>query len=158
MTVVSSTDRPKSVRNRCVMEVFGGILCCPLVFEFSVGIGVLSKDWVRSPSFSLYVYVTYWCFQNFAGSHDKRYQFVVATYWKIYFLPFITARQKPMQMIKLAFLEIYIKIILHKWQLFKVFVHMSSQHQYWSPCWIAALGLYPILSWKHAKFITLNRM
>ena len=30
----------KSVRNRCVIEVFGGVcVCCPLVFEFSVGIG-----------------------------------------------------------------------------------------------------------------------
>ena len=32
--------RPKSVRNRCVIEVFGCVcVCCPLVFEFSVGIG-----------------------------------------------------------------------------------------------------------------------
>ena len=31
-------------------------MCCPLVFEFSVGIGGgLSYDWVRSPSFSLEV-------------------------------------------------------------------------------------------------------
>ena len=38
--LVTPTDRPKSVRNRCVIEVFGGVsLCCPLVFEFSVGIG-----------------------------------------------------------------------------------------------------------------------
>ena len=40
MTVVTPTDRPKSVCNRCVIEVFGGVLCCPLVFEFSVGIGI----------------------------------------------------------------------------------------------------------------------
>ena len=38
MAVVTPTDRPKAVRNRCVSEVFGGFLCCPLVFEFSVGI------------------------------------------------------------------------------------------------------------------------
>ena len=38
--LVTPTDRPKSVRNRCVIEVFGGVcVCCPLVFEFSVGIG-----------------------------------------------------------------------------------------------------------------------
>ena len=38
--LVTPTDRPKSVRNRCVIEVFGGVcMCCPLVFEFSVGIG-----------------------------------------------------------------------------------------------------------------------
>ena len=40
MIVVTPTDRPKSVHNRCVIEGFDGILCCPLVFEFSVGIGV----------------------------------------------------------------------------------------------------------------------
>ena len=41
MTVVTTTDRPKSVRNRCVIDVFGGVfVCCPLVFEFSVCIGV----------------------------------------------------------------------------------------------------------------------
>ena len=40
MTAVTPTDRPKSIRNRCVIEVFGGVLCCPLVFEFSVGIRV----------------------------------------------------------------------------------------------------------------------
>ena len=38
--LVTPTNRPKSVRNRCVIEVFGGVcVCCPLVFEFSVGIG-----------------------------------------------------------------------------------------------------------------------
>ena len=41
--LVTPTDRPKSVRNRCVIEVFGGVcVCCPLVFEFSDGIGFLS--------------------------------------------------------------------------------------------------------------------
>ena len=40
MTVVIPTDRPKSVGNRCVIEVLGCVLCCPLVFEFSVGIRV----------------------------------------------------------------------------------------------------------------------
>ena len=33
------TDRPKSVRNRCVIEVLVEFVCCPLVFEYSVGIG-----------------------------------------------------------------------------------------------------------------------
>ena len=40
MTVVIPTDRPKSVRNRCVIEVLVAFLFCPLVFEFSVGIEV----------------------------------------------------------------------------------------------------------------------
>ena len=39
MTAVTPTDRPKSVRNRCVIEVFGGVCVLSLVFEFSVGIG-----------------------------------------------------------------------------------------------------------------------
>ena len=40
MAIVTSTDRPKSVRNRCVIEVFGSVF----VFEsrcfldFSVGV------------------------------------------------------------------------------------------------------------------------
>ena len=40
MTVVTPTDRPKSVHNRCVIAVLVAFLCCPFVFEFSVGIGV----------------------------------------------------------------------------------------------------------------------
>ena len=35
--VVTPTDRPKSVRDRYVIGVFGGFLCFPLAFEFSVG-------------------------------------------------------------------------------------------------------------------------
>ena len=37
MTVVSPTYRTKSVRNRCVIEVFGGVF---VIFELSVGIRV----------------------------------------------------------------------------------------------------------------------
>ena len=40
MAVVIPTGCPKSVRNRCVIEVLEAFLCCPMVFEFSVGIGV----------------------------------------------------------------------------------------------------------------------
>ena len=33
VTAVTPTDRPQSVRNRCVIEVFGGVfLCCHDVF------------------------------------------------------------------------------------------------------------------------------
>ena len=38
MAVVDPTDRPKSVCNRCAIEIFGGALCCQLDVEFSVGI------------------------------------------------------------------------------------------------------------------------
>ena len=40
--MVTLTDRPKSVRNRCVIEYFGGVLC----FWFSVGVW----DFVRGLS------------------------------------------------------------------------------------------------------------
>ena len=42
MIVVTPTDRPKSVLNRYVIEVFGGDFCVIMVFEFSVGMGFLS--------------------------------------------------------------------------------------------------------------------
>ena len=39
VTIVIPTDRPKSARNRCVIEVFGGVFvfsrCC---LDFSVGV------------------------------------------------------------------------------------------------------------------------
>ena len=40
MDVVTPTDRPKSVHNCCVIDVFvASYKYCPLVVEFSVGIG-----------------------------------------------------------------------------------------------------------------------
>ena len=40
MAIVTSTDRPKSVRNRCVIEVFGGVFVLSRCFlDFSVGVG-----------------------------------------------------------------------------------------------------------------------
>ena len=39
MAVVTSTDRLKSVRNRCVIKVFGGIFVLSRCFlDFSVGV------------------------------------------------------------------------------------------------------------------------
>ena len=45
VAVVTPTDRPKSVRNRCVIEVFGGGVFCvdTLRFGISVGVGVFVK-------------------------------------------------------------------------------------------------------------------
>ena len=41
MAVVAPTDRPKSVCNRCVIEVFGGDIVVSRCFlDFSVGVGV----------------------------------------------------------------------------------------------------------------------
>ena len=54
MTVVSPTDRPKSVRNRCVIDVFGGVFVLSHCFlDLSVGEGALSLYSVRSLPFSL---------------------------------------------------------------------------------------------------------
>ena len=40
MAVVTPTDRPKSVRNHCVIELFSGIVCVSLFpFDISVGVG-----------------------------------------------------------------------------------------------------------------------
>ena len=40
MTAVTPSDRPKSVRNRCVNEVFGGVYyVVTWLFGFSVGVG-----------------------------------------------------------------------------------------------------------------------
>ena len=36
---VTPTDSPKSVRNRCVIEVFDCVFVLSIVFEFYVGIG-----------------------------------------------------------------------------------------------------------------------
>ena len=44
LAVVNPTDRPKSVRNSWVIKVFGGVLCCQLVVEFSVGIRIPLYD------------------------------------------------------------------------------------------------------------------
>ena len=52
MAIVIQTDRPKSVRNRCVIEVFGGVFCVvTLLFDFSVDVGAFVI--VRSLPFSL---------------------------------------------------------------------------------------------------------
>ena len=40
VTVVTPTDRPNSACNRCVIDVFGGVLnFVPLLFGFFVGVG-----------------------------------------------------------------------------------------------------------------------
>ena len=36
------TDRPNSVRNRCVIEVFGGIFCVVTLFFFGLSVGVVA--------------------------------------------------------------------------------------------------------------------
>ena len=40
MAIVTPTDRHKSVRNRCVVEGFDGVLCCQVAFCFFLSVGV----------------------------------------------------------------------------------------------------------------------
>ena len=57
VVVVTLTDRPQSVHNRCVIDVFGGV--CALsrcISDFSVGVGAFDMFWyipVRSRPFFL---------------------------------------------------------------------------------------------------------
>ena len=54
--VVTLTDRPKSVRNRCVIEDFGGVFVLPCCFsDFSVGVGAFIIRLSHISSFSLEV-------------------------------------------------------------------------------------------------------
>ena len=54
MAIVTPADRPKSVRNRCVIEVFGGVLyVVTLLFGFSVGVRASVIGLSQISSFSL---------------------------------------------------------------------------------------------------------
>ena len=60
MTIVIPTDRPKSVRNRCVIEVFGGVFVFSRCFlDFSVGVGAFVIG--RSQISSFFMYSRYQC-------------------------------------------------------------------------------------------------
>ena len=62
MAVVTPTDRPKSVRNRCIITVFGGVfVLSPCFLDFSVGVGALFIGLsVRSFPFSLVLLLNCW--------------------------------------------------------------------------------------------------
>ena len=52
MTAVTPTDRPKSVRNRCVIQVFGGVFnVVTLLLDFSVGVGAFVTGLSQISSF-----------------------------------------------------------------------------------------------------------
>ena len=54
VVVVTPADRPKSVRNRCAIEVFGGFFCVgTLLFEFSVVFGAVVIELSQIASFFL---------------------------------------------------------------------------------------------------------
>ena len=52
MTAVTSTDRPKSVRNSCVIKVFGGVFMLSRCFlDCSVGVGAFVTGLSQISSF-----------------------------------------------------------------------------------------------------------
>ena len=52
MTAVTPTDRPKSVRNSCVIKVFGGVFMLSHCFlDCSVGVGVFVTGLSQISSF-----------------------------------------------------------------------------------------------------------
>ena len=53
VTIVTPADRPKSVRNRCVIEVFDGVDVLSRCFlDFSVGVGAFVIGLSQISSFS----------------------------------------------------------------------------------------------------------
>ena len=55
MDVVSPSDRPKAVRNRCVIEVFGGVFVLSRCFlDFSVGVRAIVIRLSQISSFFFY--------------------------------------------------------------------------------------------------------
>ena len=67
MAVVTPTDRPKSVRNRCVIEVLVAFLCCQMVVEFSVGIVAFGIG-LSQISVFFYLYMYNPCTRNICDS------------------------------------------------------------------------------------------
>ena len=54
MTAVTPTDRPKSVRNSCVIKDFGGVSMLSHCFlDYSVGVGDFATGLSQSSSFFL---------------------------------------------------------------------------------------------------------
>ena len=57
MAIVTPTDRPKSVRKRSVIEVFGGVFVVTLLFGFSVGVGAFVIGLSQIFSYFIFVYL-----------------------------------------------------------------------------------------------------
>ena len=51
VAVVTPTDRPKSVRNRCVIELFCGVVLSLCPFDISVGVGAFAIGLSQISSF-----------------------------------------------------------------------------------------------------------
>ena len=82
VALVTPTDRPKSVRNRCLIELFCGVVCvvtCP--FDISVGIGAFVIGLGQMSSFL-----------SLQGNNNKYQIFSFVTYY-MYFLNNISILQ-----------------------------------------------------------------
>ena len=63
MTIVTQTDRPKSVRNRCIIEVFGGVFVLSrsfLDFSLDVGAFVIGLSQISSFFSSIHGFLHYY--------------------------------------------------------------------------------------------------
>ena len=64
-----TTDRPKSVRNRCVIEVFGGVFVLSrCILDFSVGVGAFVIGLSQISSFftqCIYIVVSHFIYVKF---------------------------------------------------------------------------------------------
>ena len=59
MAIVTPTDRLKSVRNRCVIEVFGGVFVLSLsFFDISVGVKAFVIELIQLSSLFSIVYLS----------------------------------------------------------------------------------------------------
>ena len=69
MTAVTPTDRPKSVRNSCVIKVFGGVFMLSRCFlDCSVDVGVFVTGLSQISSFFSYIQLTQLYAKGIAGS------------------------------------------------------------------------------------------
>ena len=77
VTAVTPTDRPKSVRNRCVIEVFSGVFCV-VMLDFSVSVGAFVIGLSQISSFFL-MYM-YWSIHSNDISHiDTETTYLIET-------------------------------------------------------------------------------
>ena len=66
MAVVTPTDCPKSVRNRCVIEAFCCVIMLSRFYYFSVGVGAFVIGLSRISSFFSHNHCNYWLCQIFS--------------------------------------------------------------------------------------------
>ena len=114
MTIVTPTDRPKSVRNRCVIEGFGGVCVLSLSqvssFDFSTLYISLPHDLIKAKVLSLVNLCfnreskTYLCTSVKAGFFSKR----------------------NMTRINVGLARSYVKLLLSSWKTYSSLIPIES--------------------------------